>query len=238
MSAWKPTPFETLEAAHVAAVKFQLNPSSIIDTGQGIRSFETKVGRQRSILAQRTEDGFSGPVLEKKLPKGKKSGAPLQDPNTPSFGQEDRLLTGPWTHSDHITLMEVRAYYQQLGPSTKHRFTFDGALLVVEYPDGDVYEYRQRPGQIVEQRALMSAKGRYLTPYEGPKKAEFKVGPWELCDQQSPEEVEAFWRERYVNFDNVEVIDVRLYRIDEDEYEYATDNPSGELWYRKLSPVK
>jgi hypothetical protein len=94
MSKWIPTPFETIKAAHAVAVKFQLSPSSIIDTGGGLRSFETKEGRQRSIIAQKIA---GGPVLEKRLPKGKGSSIPLQDPNAPTFGEEDRLLTGPWT---------------------------------------------------------------------------------------------------------------------------------------------
>lgn len=234
MSKWKPTPFETLEGAHRTAVKFGLNPSSIIDTGRGLRSFETKVGRQRSIIAQKVE---GGPVLEKRLPKGKRSGLPLQDPNAPKFGEEDRLLTGPWTTSAYKTLDAVRAHYSALGPSTKHHIAFVGELQVVEYPGGDVVECRQQAGHMVEQRALHSAKGRYLKPYND---AEFLAAPWSPCDYASSslDEVEAHWKEKFVNFDNVEVLQVTLYRIGKDEYEYVKDANTGEIWSRKLSRVK
>ena len=235
MSKWKETPFETLEGAHRAAVKFGLNPSAIIDTGGGLRSFETKAGRQGSIIAQKIE---GGPVLEKRLPKGKKSKLPLQDPNAPSFGDEDRLLTGPWTDSRWSTLAAARAHYQQLGPSTKHKFTFEGSVLVAKYPNGDVYEYRQaQDGGRVQQRALQSAKGRDLKPYERPE-AKFKVGPWELSAQASLEEVEEHWKVQYVNFDNVEVLQVTLYRIGRDEYEYVVDVNTDEVWCRVLREDK
>ena len=233
MSKWRSTPFETLEGAHQVAVRLGLNPSSIIDTGQGIRSFQTKEGRQRSIIAQKVE---GGPVLEKRLPKGKKSNVPLQDPNAPSFGEEDRLLTGPWADSDHVTLSEVRAQYQQLGPSSKHKIAFVGDVLVIEYPDGDVAEYRRaHAGGRVRQRALHSAKGRYLKPYN---QAEFLVGPWELSEHGTLDTVGSHWREQYVNFDNVEILQVTLYRIGQDEYEYSVDKNTGEVWCRVLTRAR
>lgn len=148
---WEKTPFQTLEGAHRTAVKFELNPSSIIDTGQGYRSFQTKTGRSVSIIAQKMG---GGPVREKRLPKGKKSDLPLQDPNAPQFGEKDRLLAGPWTDSDHVTL----------------------------------------------------------------------------------DAVEAYWRKQFVNFDNLEVLDVKLYRVGRDEYEYALDVNTNKLWCRVLSP--
>lgn len=231
MSQWKKTPFETLEGAHQVAARMRLNPSSIIDTGMGMRSFETKEGRQRSIIAQKIE---GGPVLEKRLPRGEKSGLPLQDPNAPKFGEEDRLLTGPWTDSDHATLMDVRAHYQQLGPSSKHRIAFVGELMVVEYPDGDVVEYR-RTDTGVQQRSLFSAKGRYLKPYN---KAEFLVGSWSPCDYASLEAVADHWKKEFVNFDNVEILEITLYRIGQDEYEYVVDKNTGEVWSRKLEGTK
>jgi hypothetical protein len=235
MPKWKETPFETLEDAHRVATRLELNPSSIIDTGKGFRSFETKVGRQRSIIAQKVE---GGPVLEKRLPKGKKSGLPLQDPSAPKFGEEDRLLTGPWTDSDHATLDAVRAHYQQLGPSTKHSIAFVGELMVVEYPNKDVVEYRKTDLGLagVQRRSLFSAKGRYLKPYN---KAEFLVGPWSPCDYASSlEVVKDHWKEQYVNFDNVEILKVTLYRIGQDEYEYTEDVNTGEVWTRVLSRVR
>lgn len=235
MSEWKETPFATLEGAHQTAIKFGLNPSAIIDTGQGLRSFQTRAGRQVTLLAQRSS---GGPVLEKRLPKGKKSEASLQDPNAPSFSEEDRLLTGPWTDSDHATLDAVRAHYQQLGPATKHHIAFVGELMVVEYPDGDVVEYRRASaGGRVKQRSLFSTKGRNLKPYE---KVEFKVGAWAAVGPEGAtlETVEAYWRKQFVNFDNVEVLAVTLYRIGRDEYEYVVDRNTGEAWCRVLSEVK
>lgn len=49
------------------------------------------------------------------------------------------------------------------------------------------------------------------------------AGPWILSDHTTLEEVEASWRELYLNFDNVEVLQVVLYRIGADEYEYVQD---------------
>jgi len=236
MTKWIPTPFETLEGAHQVATRLELNPSSIIDTGQGLRSFQTKVGRQRSIIAQKIG---GGPVLEKRLPKGKKSSVPLQDPNASMFGEEDRLLTGPWGDSDHATLMDVRAHYSALGPSSKHKFTFEGELLEVSYPNRDVVEYRRTDIGLagVQQRSLFSAKGRYLKPYN---KAEFLAGPWSPCEYASSslEAVREHWKKEFVNFDNVEVLEVTLYRIGKDEYEYLVDKNTDEVWTRKLEEVK
>lgn len=235
MSEWKETPFATLEGAHQTAIKFGLNPSAIINTGRGLRSFQTRAGRQVTLLAQRSS---GGPVLEKRLPKGKKSEAPLQDPNAPSFGEEDRLLTGPWTDSDYVTLSEVEAHYHQLGPSTKHHIAFVGELRVVEYPDGDVVEYRRAfAGGRVKQRSLFSAKGRNLKPYEKDE-SEFSVGPWAPSDHQRLGGVEEHWKKQFVNFDNVEVLTVILYRIGQDEFEYVVDKNTDEVWKRKLSEVK
>lgn len=234
---WEKTPFETLEGAHRTAVKFGLNPSAIIDTGQGYRSFQTKTGRAVSIIAQKTS---GGPVREKRLPKGKKSDLPLQDPDAPTFGEKDRLLTGPWTDSAYKTLDAVGAHYSALGPSTRHKITFGGEILEVSYPNGDVIEYRQQAGHVVQHRSLSSAKGRYLAPYADPKRAEFRAEPWELCEYaaSSLEAVADHWKKQYVNFDNVEVLTVTLYRIGQDEYEYVKDVNTGEVWSRVLKEVK
>jgi hypothetical protein len=192
-----------------------------------------------TLIAQKVE---GGPVLEKRLPKGKKSPVPLQDPNAPKFGEEDRLHAGPWVRSDYATLDAVRAHYQQLGPSTKHRITFECPVLVIEYPNKDVVEYRWTGRTGVQQRSLSSASGRYLEAYKRPKptdlKAEFKAGAWEVSHQQTLKEVEAYWRRMYVNFDNVEVLQVILYRLGQDEYEYVKDANTGEVWARVLKEVK
>lgn len=234
MSKWTKTPFETLEAAHQIALKLELNPSSIIDTGRGFRSFQTKEGRQRTIIAQKIE---GGPVLEKRLPKGKKSPIPLQDPNAPTFGEGDRKLTGAgWGASDHETLDAVRAHYQQLGPSTKHRIAFEGEALMIEEPDGDEVEYRQS-SKGVQSRSLMRAGNRtwrYEEPVALGAEVKFNVGPWQRSIHETLEVVEIHWRSKIVNFDNVEVLTVTLYRIGQDEYEYVEDRNTGEVWTRLL----
>jgi len=231
MSQWKKTPFKTLKGAHQVAERLGLSPSSIIDTGRGFNSFQTK----GTLIAQRTK---GGPVLEKSLPRRKKTRVPLQDPNVPTFGEDDRLLTGPWTNSDHATLDAVRAHYQQLGPSTRHRFSFEGQILVVDYPDGDVVEYRQSGDSGVQQRALARAghrTWRYSEPDPLGAAVEFQVGPWEQSIHKNLEVVEIHWRKKFVNFENVEALDVKLYRIGKDEYEYVQDINTGEVWCRKLS---
>jgi len=217
------------------AIRLGLNPSAIIDTGDGFRTFQCKEGRVGSIIAQRLE---GGPVLEKRLPKGKKSNVPLQDPNAPTFGEKDRLLTGPWMNSDYATFEDVRAHYSALGPSTRHRIEFEGELLTISYPCGDEIEYRLSSDR-VQQRALQAAKDRsWRYPPAEPAAPVFKVGPWEESIHETLEDVEAFWRKQFVNFDNVEVLDVQVYRIGKDEYAYVADKNTGKIWNLLLTAEK
>jgi hypothetical protein len=110
-------------------------------------------------------------------------------------------------------------------------------VLVVEYPDKDVVEYRWTGRTGVQQRVLHSAEGRYLKPYN---EAEFLAGSWSPCGYASSslEAVEDHWKQQFVNFDNVEVLTIVLYRIGQDEYEYVTDANTGEVWCRVLKEVK
>jgi len=229
MPKWDKTPFKTIKSAHRVAVRLEMQPSTVI-TDKGFRTFQMKEGRTITVIAQRVE---GGPVLEKRLLKGKKSKIPLQDPNAPKFSEEDRLLTGPWTTSAYKTFEAVREHYSALGPSTKHREAFSGELLVVDYPDGDVIEYRQQAGHMVEQRMLFSAQGRYLAPYS---KAEFLAACWKLSEYEDFDAVTAYWKAQFVNFDNVEVLEIVMYRIGRDEYEYFK-NQEG-IWSRVLEGVK
>lgn len=67
-------------------------------------------------------------------------------------------------------------------------------------------------------------------------------GPWVLLTdddhgQGTLEGVEEHWRRVYVNFDNVEVLHIVLYRIKDDEYEYCEDS-QGRVWVRVLEKKK
>lgn len=142
---WTDAPFKSILDAHKAALKFELNPSSIVTKGD-YDTFTVTEGRSVFIMAQHTSGGV---VREREFPKrGKGRYKPKQE--GPYFGDENRMQVGPWVRSDHATLKDVEAYY----------------------------------------------------------------------------------RRTFVNFDNVEVISVVLYRIDTDEYEYCKDSQG--IWCRVL----
>ena len=64
------------------------------------------------------------------------------------------------------------------------------------------------------------------------EKDRLHAGPWVLSDHETLEAVEEHWRRSFANFDNVEVLHVVLYRINEDEYEYCEDSKG--VWSRVL----
>lgn len=68
------------------------------------------------------------------------------------------------------------------------------------------------------------------------EKDRLHTGPWTLSDHETLEAVEAKWRKLYVNFDNIEVLHIVLYRIKQDEYEYCED--SAGVWTRVLEKKK
>ena len=59
------------------------------------------------------------------------------------------------------------------------------------------------------------------------------AGPWERSKFSSLADVEEFYREQFVNFDNVEVLTIQLYRIGNEEHEYALDDTG--VWARVIS---
>lgn len=78
-----------------------------------------------------------------------------------------------------------------------------------------------------------------LPPQEGPFFSDadrLQVGPWILSDHETLADVGAHWREQFANFDNVEILDVVMYRIGDDEYEYAADDQG--IWQRVLHRKK
>ena len=74
------------------------------------------------------------------------------------------------------------------------------------------------------------------------EKDRLHAGPWVLLTdddqgQGTLEGVEAKWRRLHVNFDNVEVLHIVLYRIKDAEYEYCEDS-QGVVWVRVLEKKK
>ena len=62
-------------------------------------------------------------------------------------------------------------------------------------------------------------------------------GPWHRDEKKTFEEVRQYYIDQFVNPENIEVFDVMLFRVDEDEYEYALD-VYGVLWSRVLHKSK
>ena len=148
---WTDTPFKTIEEARKLAAQMGSKPTAIItNRTKGYRYFQISEGRKQIVIAQAV---MGGPVKER-CKRSKKAPLPLQDPNVPTFGDNDRLLVGPWVPSRHASLGEA----------------------------------------------------------------------------------ETHWKDTYVNFDNVEVLEIVLYRVGGDEYEYVAA-PSG-VWQRVLSRKK
>lgn len=92
-------------------------------------------------------------------------------------------------------------------------------------------------GPVREKEFKKRGKDRYRPPkQEGPYYIEqdrMLVGPWMRSkDHQTLEDVEAHYRSVFVNFDNVEVLQVTMYRIDDCEYEYYDDGK--DVWVRGL----
>jgi len=90
----------------------------------------------------------------------------------------------------------------------------------------------------VQEKLLRQAN---LPPLQDPaapvfKDAErLKVGPWTRSQHKSLEEVEEYYAKVYVNPDNLEKFNVLLVRVDSDEYEYALNVRTGEVWARTLT---
>jgi len=225
MSKWKRTPFSKIEAAHKVALRLGLQPSVITDTGGGFKCFQIREGRQKALIAQKHT---GGPVLEKRIPQSQETGIPQQDSSV-----EGRLLSGPWTISSHRTLEDVKDHYRGIGPASRHSISFEGELLTIQYPPPaqDEYEYRQPVAGPVEARVLCPAEKQFLDLYERPR---FYAGPWAKSNLRTLAEVEAFWKSKFDNFDNVEVLHITLYRIGRDEYEYLQEGLST-VWSRLLS---
>ena len=92
-------------------------------------------------------------------------------------------------------------------------------------------------GPVREQEFKKRGKDRYRPPkQEGPSFSDadrLVVGPWlQVGEYQTLQDVEDHWRRQFVNFDNVEVFTMKLYRIDKDEYEYYFDGE--DVWCRVL----
>lgn len=58
-------------------------------------------------------------------------------------------------------------------------------------------------------------------------------GPWTRSSHATFEEVQKHYKATFVNPENIEVFEVMMYRVDEDEYEYALD-VHGVMWSRVL----
>lgn len=131
---WTNTPFENIGDAHKTAVTMQLKPSEIINTG-GMWNFQIIEGRKTLLLAQALS---GGPVKERTLHEK----LPLQDPEAPTFSDSDRLLVGPWTPSEHETLLAVIDHIskQYINPDNLRFFE----LLMFE-DGGDEYQYYLDP---------------------------------------------------------------------------------------------
>lgn len=91
-------------------------------------------------------------------------------------------------------------------------------------------------GPVRERSFPKRGKDRYKPSQEGPYWSDadsLHSGPWCLeTKHKTLSDVEAHWRSVYLNFENVEVISIVLYRIDEDEYEYCKDSQG--IWCRVL----
>lgn len=96
--------------------------------------------------------------------------------------------------------------------------------------------------KVLKRGSLTSTRGSAVSVQDpnAPRFSEddrLQVGPWCRSDHKNFEEVEAYHRAQCVNFDNVEVLKLVLYRIGGDEYEYGLDR-SGVVWVRVLHATK
>lgn len=171
MTKWEDTPFASMAIAAEFARKFLRVDPEPVDK-PGFTAFVVDAGGDRTLVAQVVgADGQpAGPVKQltlRKAPRtpGRRRRKPKRtQPDVPSFGEGDRMLTGMWVVSDYDTLEQVVT--RDLGPSHKGKVVFEGEGMVVCYPGGDVYEYRQARGQTgVQARVLQSARGRHLGHY-------------------------------------------------------------------------
>ena len=153
-----------------------------------------------------------------------------------------------WKKTPFETIEQAHAFAEKLGLNP-------GQILVGQnesYKYFHIWEGRTltRVAQRIEggpvlERVTKKAKAPPQDP-SAPRfgeKDRLHAGPWVLLTdedhgQGSLEGVEAKWRRTYVNFDNVEIIHITLYRIGEDEYEYTLDHRGRGVWVRVLEKKK
>ncbi len=73
-------------------------------------------------------------------------------------------------------------------------------------------------------------------PSEDSKASGWKVTPWRRTEDPALdtfEHLQGYWEEQIANPENLEIIEVRLYRIGSREYEYGLDR-EGNMWGRVL----
>jgi len=99
-------------------------------------------------------------------------------------------------------------------------------------------------GGPVLEKTIKSARGtKNAIPEQDPSAPRFsdrdrlKAGPWILSDDcETLEDVWARWQREFVNPENIEILQVTLYRVGAEEYEYAQDEKG--IWVRVLTPRK
>jgi len=147
-----------------------------------------------------------------------------------------------WTQTPFGTIEEAHATAKkfQLKPSTItvragrfRSFTFGEGQTI------RLMAQREEGGPVLE-RELSRKQGlaqHYNAPGVPSWKAEdrLRAGPWNQSSYTSLEEAADHYRSQFANPDNVVMLEVVLFRLNRDEYEYALDS-KGVVWSRVISP--
>jgi len=146
-SDWNTTPFKSIEQAHQMATRLNLAPSAIVTLEGGMRTFQIKEGRATTVVAQRMA---GGPVKEKKVKRGEPK-PPLQDPDAPTFSDEDRFQVGPWVRIDFDC---VEAALEHLLSQFVNPDNVEQLEMTLVRLDDDEYEFFESTSGKVWERVL------------------------------------------------------------------------------------
>ena len=67
--------------------------------------------------------------------------------------------------------------------------------------------------------------------------SQWTVSPWKKSDEIATfEQAGEYWQQLIANPDNLEVLEIQLYRVGKTEYEYGLDN-RGQMWVREITLI-
>lgn len=151
---------------------------------------------------------------------------------------EDAIVKRKWEDTPFDSIEEARVCAQRMGlcPTA---IVEEGGFRFFKLPDGHTIAQKAEGGVVKERQKDIECE--IFKPYqpqsptpELAREPGFESGPWLKPPEKTFEEVEAKFARVFINPDNLEKLQIVMYRPgDSREYEYALDG-EGVMWLRVL----